>query len=104
MRFINSKTMIDKLRKHPDCTDVYRTMVDQYDLVSAVVEHTSPERKSLSLGRPNDWNNVIGVLENVIFSAFHTLDTADVGLSSVAALNQEFVEVRILLYSEMNYQ
>ena len=104
MRFINAKTMIKKLREHADCTDVYRMMVDQYNLVSAVVEHTSPERKTLSLRRHEDWGNVIGVLESVTFLVFNTLHTVDVTLSSTASRNHEFDEVRILLYSKMGYR
>ena len=103
MRFINSKTMIAKLQKHPNCTDVHRMMVEQYHLVSAIVEHTSPERKTLSLRRHQDWENAIGVLVNAIFLVFYTLYTVDVALSSVASKNQEFEEVRTLLFSEMGY-
>ena len=104
MRFINSKTMIAKLQKHPNCTDVYRMMVEQYNLVSSVVEHTSPQRKTLSLRRYEDWENAIGVLANVIFLVFHTLYAVDVALSSTASGNQEFEEVRTLLFSEMGYR
>ena len=104
MRFINSGRMNEKIRKHPDCTDVYRQMVNRYNLVSAVAEHTSPERKTLGLRRLEDWNNVIGVLEEVAFFAFHTLHTMDDAQKLVASLNREFEEVRILLYSEMDYR
>ena len=104
MRFMNSGKMKEKILNHPDCSDIHREMVDRYNLVSAVVEHTSPERKTLSLGRPEDWDNVIGVLEQVVFFAFHMLYTVDVGLSSTASQNQEFEDVRNLLYSTMNYR
>ena len=99
MRFINSKTMIDKIKKHPDCTEVYREMVDRYNLVSAVAEHTSPERKTLSLRRPDDWNNIIVVLEDVAFFTFDTLYTEDGTLGLAASGKQEFENVRILLQS-----
>ena len=102
MRFMNSGRMKVKIKEHPDCTDIHQNMLDRYDLVSGVAEHTSPERKTLSLRRQQDWHNVIVVLEDVAFYAFDTLYTADELLSSVAARDQDFEKVRASLQSLRN--
>ena len=102
MRFMRPAPMNKKIRNHPDCTEVHREMVNCYNLVSSVAEHTSPERKTLGLGRLRDWDNVIGLLENVTFFAFHTLDTFDGGLNAGSTRSPEFDDVKGLLYTEMN--
>ena len=102
MRFMNAGRMKSKIENHPNCTDIHRNMLDRYNLVSSVAEHTSPERKTLSLRRRQDWHDVIVVLEDVAFYAFDTLYTADVVLSSVAARIQDFENVRTSLQSLRN--
>ena len=73
MRFINVKTMTEKILKHEDCTDIQRIMVQQYNLFSNVVDHASPERKNLSLRRTEDWEKVIGQIELTAFYAVEQL-------------------------------
>ena len=103
MRFLNPKTMKDKIRKHEECTDIHLMMIDQYDLVSSVVEHTSPERKTLGLREVEHWSNVLGVLENVTFLTFHTLDAVEASISSSAFESEEYREMKSLLYSMFAY-
>ena len=107
LRFINFKTMITKIQRSPECSDIDRQMVIQYNLLSNVVEHTSPERKNLSLQRPKDWENALGQFELAVFYAVNQIHSVDAGLTAIikqnGALSSEFDEVRETLNHTMKY-
>ena len=108
MRFINIKTMTEKILANPDCSDITKGIVNQFNLLSNVAEHTSPERKNLSLRRPRDWENVVGQFELAVFYAINQIDCVDAGLSSIIMSDRElfaeFEQLREALYSTMSYE
>ena len=107
LRFINFKTMTKKIQTSTEYTDVDKEMVTQYNLLSNVVEHTSPERKVLSLRRPEDWENALGQFVLAVFFAVNQIHGVDADLTAIikqnCALSSEFDEIRETLNHTMEY-
>ena len=107
MRFMNVKTMITKIVKSESCPDIAKVMVDQFNLLSNVVEHTSPEKKNLWLNRPEDWGNVLGQFEITLLCAVYQIYDVEEGLRRVIdqekELSLEFHRIRDTLNSMMGY-
>ena len=89
MRFKNISTMNERILKHTDCTDIQRGMVEQYNLLSNVADHTSPERKNLLLNRRQDWENAIGQLERATFYVVEQISTIDPMLYGIIEQDEE---------------
>ena len=107
LRFINFKTMTKKIQTSPECTDVDKQMVIQYNLLSNVVEHTSPERKVLSLQRPEDWENALGQFELAVFFVVNQIHSVDAGIAGIikqnSDLSSELDHIRETINHTMEY-
>ena len=107
LRFLNVMTMNKKIQA-ADCPDTYKEMVRQYNLLSNVVGHTSPERKMLSLHRTQDWENALGQLEKTFSYVVDLICSVDRGLAKMierdAALSTEIDNIRSEISAELTQE
>ena len=105
MRFMNASKMFRQVDVHEDASADHRKMVERWYLLSSVVEHTSPERKNLSLRRPTDWENTINEFEIATFLALNQICVVDDDLADVieqdGELRTELDETRLALLAAM---
>ena len=89
MRFKNTTRKLRKLREKGDLSQTESDMVDQFDLLSNVAEHPSPERLNISLVRQEwNWKNTFGELQRSASHAIKQLFNIDDGLGRIIENNK----------------